>query len=111
MRHDSPPHGARAHERAEDRAQFRRVREAFDDLRVEDQAVFLAEAAVGVVARGIEQAGHAVADALDELLRNRPPRPGQTAQEKAEDAAREAAREATGTPPPPPEPPPAPDAT
>lgn len=74
----------------EGRAQYRRAREAFDDLRVEDQAVFIVEAAVGVLARGVEQAGHAVADALDDLLRTRPRRPDEP------------------TAPPPPEPPPPP---
>lgn len=117
MQHDAPPPGAPPHERTRDREQYRRVRDAFDDLKVEDQAVFLAEAAVGVVARGIEQAGHAVAEALDELLRTRPRDDAHrgTAQERTEEAAREAAREATGEKPPasrkpsPPEPPASPE--
>lgn len=109
MNHDSPPPGAGT----KDRAQYRRVREAFDDLRVEDQAVFLAEAAVGVLARGVEQAGRAVADALDDLMRPRPQEPQSTATDPASGAPPRSGPiiDPTEPPPPPPapEPPSSPD--
>lgn len=51
---------------------YERARDAFDDMKIEDRAVFLIEATVSTIARGIDQAGRAVADELDRLFRMRP---------------------------------------
>ena len=48
--------------------QYERARSEFGNLRVEDQAVFLVEATVSTVARGIEAVGKAVASELDTLF-------------------------------------------
>ena len=48
--------------------QYRQAREAFDDLKIEDRAVFLLEATVSTVARGIEDAGRALANELDRMF-------------------------------------------
>ena len=48
--------------------EYRRAREVFDELDIEDRAVFLLEATVTTFARGIEQAGRAVARELDNLF-------------------------------------------
>ena len=60
------------------RAAYDRTRRQFDDLRLEDKAVFLVEATAGTLARGLEEAGHAVADSLDGLFR----RPGGRAEKR-----------------------------
>ena len=48
--------------------QYHQAREAFDDLKIEDRAVFLLEATVSTVARGVEEAGRILADELDRLF-------------------------------------------
>lgn len=63
---------------SDDRArkeQYERARSEFGNLRVEDQAVFLVEAAVSTVARGIEAVGKAVASELDTLFHQEPSDP------------------------------------
>ena len=52
------------------RKQYYRAREAFDDLKIEDRAVFLLEATVATVARGVEEVGRALADELDRFFRS-----------------------------------------
>lgn len=48
---------------------YRRTRDTFDDLPLEDQATFLVEATASLLAHGLEEAGRAVADGLDDLFR------------------------------------------
>lgn len=54
--------------RAHARKDYRNAREAFDDLRFEDQALFLVEAAVSTVVRGVEQLSRAFARGLDDVM-------------------------------------------
>ncbi len=49
--------------------EYQRARSAFDSLRVEDKAVFVLEAAVTTLARGIESAGAALADVVQQAFR------------------------------------------
>lgn len=51
--------------------QYRRVRTDFDELETEDKVVFLLEAAVSTVARGIDQFGRAVSDELNRAFHRR----------------------------------------
>lgn len=51
------------------RKRYHQAREAFDDLKIEDRAVFLLEATVSTVARGVEEAGRALADEFDRFFR------------------------------------------
>ena len=53
--------------------QFERVRSAFDQLKIEDRAVFLVEATVATVAQGIDQAGRAMGVILEDLFKSRTP--------------------------------------
>ena len=48
--------------------QYRQAREAFDHLKIEDRAVFLFEATVSTVARGVEDAGRVLANELDRMF-------------------------------------------
>ncbi|MGI9174782.1 MAG: hypothetical protein ACR2GR_05645 [Rhodothermales bacterium] len=48
--------------------QYRQAREAFDHLKIEDRAVFLLEATVSTVARGVEDAGRVLANELDRMF-------------------------------------------
>ena len=48
--------------------QYRQAREAFDGLKIEDRAVFLLEATVSTVARGVEEAGRVLANELDRMF-------------------------------------------
>ena len=54
------------------KTEYREARSAFDRLHVEDRAVFLVEATLSTVARGIEQVGQVLADELDTLFHERP---------------------------------------
>ena len=45
------------------------ARRQFDDLRLEDKAIFLVEATAGTLVRGLEEAGRAVTDSLEDLFR------------------------------------------
>jgi hypothetical protein len=54
--------GERNQERKE---QYKRVRLEFEDLEIEDKALFLLEATVSTVARGIEQIGRGFADEFE----------------------------------------------
>lgn len=58
--------GERSEERKE---QYKRVRNEFEDLQIEDKALFLLEAMVSTVARGVEQAGKGFADEIDKAFR------------------------------------------
>lgn len=63
------------------RKQYRQAREAFDGLKMEDRAVFLLEATFSTVARGVEEAGRALADELDQVFRSfRAERPAEPAE-------------------------------
>lgn len=48
--------------------QYSQARDAFDDLRVEDKALFLVEAAVSTIARGLEEAGRIIGKSLDDVF-------------------------------------------
>lgn len=52
--------------------EYRQARAAFDTLNIGDQAVFLVESVVTVMARGLEEAGRTLAHALDDLFRPAP---------------------------------------
>jgi hypothetical protein len=52
--------------------EYRQARAAFDTLNIGDQAVFLVESVVAVMARGLEEAGRTLAHALDDLFRPAP---------------------------------------
>ncbi len=52
---------------------YEQTRRRFDELGVEKQAQFLIEASASALAKGIEQAGKALADGLQDAVR-RPPR-------------------------------------
>lgn len=45
--------------------QYQEARRKFDDLRIEDKAVFLLESTVTTFARGLEEMGRAVAESLE----------------------------------------------
>lgn len=47
------------------REQYARARTEFDHLSVEDKALFLIEATAATLARGVEEAGRALADEID----------------------------------------------
>lgn len=53
------------------REQFEKTRQEFEQLRTEDKAVFLVEAVVSTLARGVEQFGQAVADELNRAFKKR----------------------------------------
>ena len=55
------------------RAAYEGARAAFDQLRLEDKAVFLLESLVTTVARGVEAAAQGVADAIDDVFTPPPP--------------------------------------
>lgn len=48
--------------------QFDKARNEFDQLRPEDKAVFLVEAVVSTVARGVEEFGRVVANEIDRIF-------------------------------------------
>lgn len=60
-------------EQESQRNRFREAQSAFDQLDVEDKAIFLVEATLSTVARGIEEVGRVLADELDTLFHQRPP--------------------------------------
>lgn len=45
--------------------QYREARRQFDDLRIEDKAVFLLESTVSTLARGLEEFGRVVSENLE----------------------------------------------
>lgn len=61
--------------------QYREARRRFDDLRIEDKAVFLLESTVSTLARGIEEFSRAVGDSLEKAFEEaesrREPRPAE----------------------------------
>lgn len=50
------------------REQFDKTRREFDQLRTEEKAVFLVEAAATTLARGVEQFGRVVVEEIDRLF-------------------------------------------
>ena len=51
--------------------QYQRARREFEDMRIEDKAVFLVEATVTTMARALEAAGEALARELDRIFQPR----------------------------------------
>lgn len=51
------------------RERYDKTRRDFESMNLEEQATFLVEATVSTLARGIEEAGHALADGLDDVFR------------------------------------------
>ncbi len=49
--------------------QYDQTRRDFESMRLEEQATFLVEATVSTLARGIEEAGHALAEGLDDVFK------------------------------------------
>jgi hypothetical protein len=50
------------------RDEYRRARETFNKMNVEEQATFLVEATASVLARGMEEVGRVVADGLSDMF-------------------------------------------
>lgn len=50
------------------RDRYDQTRRDFDAMNLEEQATFLVEAGVSTLARGIEEAGHALADGLEDMF-------------------------------------------
>lgn len=50
---------------------YRRTRDAFDQMKTDDQATFLVQATASLVARGVEEIGRMVAGGLDDLFEGR----------------------------------------
>lgn len=70
-------------ERSEERKEkYKRVRTEFEDLEIEDKALFVLEATISTVARGIEQFGRGFADEIEKTF--------QWAARRAEEAEKEA---------------------
>ncbi|GEM_PF-3237974 len=55
----------------ERKERYRRVRSEFDDLETEDKVLFLMEAAVSTIARGVDEFGRAVSDELNKAFSRR----------------------------------------
>ena len=53
--------------------QYDKARSEFDQLKPEDKAVFLVEAVVSTMARGVEQFGRVVVDELDRIFKKSAP--------------------------------------
>jgi len=49
--------------------QYDQTRRDFESMKLEEQATFLVEATVSTLARGIEEAGHALAEGLDDVFK------------------------------------------
>jgi hypothetical protein len=60
--------------------QYKRARTDFEDLEIEDKAVFLLEATVTTIARGIEQFGRVVSDQINDAFGRRAERRASTEQ-------------------------------
>lgn len=58
-----------AHDAKSRHETYRRTREAFERMKVDEQASFLVEATASILARGVEQIGRTIADGLDDLFR------------------------------------------
>lgn len=86
-----------SHHDAGTRAEYRTARDAFEALPIQDRALFLLEATVTTLARGIESAGQAVAAEMERAF--------QQAEKAAHDAADDAAAREAETPPDPSVPP------
>lgn len=56
-------------EQAKHSERFHETRRQFDELSLEDKAVFLLEATVSTLGRGLEQAGRVLGDALETAFR------------------------------------------
>lgn len=58
-----------------DHESYERARRAFDDMGIDDKAVFLVEAAASTLARGVQEAGHVLADELERAFGGRAEHP------------------------------------
>lgn len=54
----------------ETRSRYDETRRSFDDLGVEEQTRFIVEATASTLARGLMEAGEALADGLEDVVRN-----------------------------------------
>jgi len=59
------------HSRKKRDDEYRRTRDTFNEMTLEDQATFLVEATTSMLARGIEEAGRVMAEGLDDLFRHK----------------------------------------
>lgn len=50
------------------REHYQEARRKFDDLRIEDKAIFLLESTVTTLARGLEEVGRVIADSLEKTF-------------------------------------------
>lgn len=50
---------------------YRRTRDTFNEMKLEEQATFLVEATASMLARGVEEVGRIVADGLSDVFRAR----------------------------------------
>lgn len=87
-------------EQEQDRKQkYHRVRSDFDDLKTEDKVVFLLEATVSTVARGIDELGRAVSDELGKAFDRRARKKEGDAEASAErDSSEDATSHGDGAP-------------
>lgn len=66
------PIGANMSEQGQERKErYSRVRTEFDDLNTEDKVLFLMEATVSTIARGVDEFGRAVSDELNKAFSRR----------------------------------------
>lgn len=52
----------------ERKEQYKRVRTDFEDLTIEDKALFILEATITTLARGVEQIGRVVSDQINDIF-------------------------------------------
>ena len=81
---------------AEQKEKYKRVRSEFEDLEIEDKALFLLEATVGTVARGVEQFGKGFAEEIDKAFRQAKRERDEWAEESAEDKGSPGASDTAG---------------
>lgn len=62
---------AQSNDKKSSHDEYRRTRDSFNEMNVEEQATFLVEATASMLARGVEEAGRVVADGLSDIFRPR----------------------------------------
>lgn len=67
-------------------SEYDEARRAFEPLRIEEKAIFLVEAAITTLARGLDQAGQTLADELDRAFRRAHDAPADATGDAAPDA-------------------------
>lgn len=71
-------------EQAQERKEhYKRVRTEFDDLDTEDKVLFLMEATVSTIARGVDEFGRAVSDEINKAFSRRAEKKERREKEKA----------------------------